>query len=420
MNETAIYDLISEQLDRNRNELIEFLQRMVRIDSVTPGPENRYDQIADCIKHEMDKVGLRAVCEKNNVIGEYKFSDNTSAFIFNGHMDTVQLGNDWTVCDPLSGEIINNNVYGRGAGDNKSAVAISVYSARVLKELTESRTITMRGRLLVTATNEEEVGGAPVEWPIKNNLIPASSENACLVGDGLSFNQIIHPCGYVNGCIVGRVTVTGRSCHGDFPQFGHNAIFGMNKIINLLQKIQEEKFNNIRTQYRAHPGDDRNYPYIFIGRIIGGLRFNIVPADCFIAITINTIPEMDVEQVSRDIETEIMHLAERENLNASYQVIGIRQPIIYDEHLSKKLISSINKATQYIYGEVKDVRRMGGTTDLTHFLNAGIPSMLLGAQSPAGFIHGADEHVSIESLLICAKLFAITAYDFLNQKNKAI
>ena len=186
MNETGIYDLISERLDQNRIGLVEFLQRMVRINSVTPGPENRYDQIADCVKKEMEKAGLKVVCERNNVIGEYGTPDNTPVFIFNGHMDTVELGNDWTVCDPLSGDIIDNNVYGRGAGDNKSAVAISVYAARVLKELMESETIAMNGRLLVTATNEEELGGEPVEWLIENNFIPISAENACLVGDGLS------------------------------------------------------------------------------------------------------------------------------------------------------------------------------------------------------------------------------------------
>lgn len=412
MSDTSIYDLISEELDRNRNEMVGFLQRMVRINSVTPGPEDRYDQISDCIKTEMEEIGLKVIGENKNVIGEYGNPESTPVFIFNGHMDTVELGDDWTVCDPLAGEIINDSVYGRGAGDNKSAIALSVYAAKILKELADSRKIALNGRIITTATNEEEVGGAPVEWLINNNIIPASAENACLVGDGLSHNQIIHPCGFVNGCIYGTVTVTGRSCHGDWPQFGENAIFGINKIINLLQKIQEEKFNNIKTKYPAHPGDERDHPYIGIGRINGGLRFNIVPADCSITVTINTVPEQDIEQVSKEIEAEIMNLAEKENLNAKYQA-GIRQPIVYDEKHYRKLISSVNKATEYIYGEVKDIRRMAGVTDLTHFVNAGIPSMLLGAQSPANLIHGAQEHVSIESLLNCAKLFAITAYDFL-------
>ena len=415
MTDTGIYDLISEQLDRNKNELIEFLQSMVRIDSVTPGPENRYDRIAACVKQEMEKVGLKVVCEQNNVIGEYGVPDASPVFIFNGHMDTVELGTDWTVCDPLAGEIIDDCVYGRGAGDNKSAVAISVYAARALKNLVENGSIALNGRLLVAATNEEEVGGAPVEWLIANNHIPASAENACLVGDGLSHNQIIHPCGYVNGCIYGAVVVSGRSCHGDWPQFGENAIFGINRIINLLRSIQEEQFSKIKTKYQAHPGDERDHPYIHIGQINGGCRFNIVPADCSMTVTINTVPEQDIDQVSRDIEKQIMQLAEKENINARYQAFAIKQPIVYDEKRCAKLLSSINKATRYIYGEVKEVRRMAGVTDLTHFVNAGIPGMLLGAQSAADFIHGADEHVSIETLLNCAKLFAMTAYDFLRQ-----
>lgn len=415
MSDTEIYDLISKTVDENKDDLVDFLQNLVRLDSVTPGPEDRYERISDYIKTEMEKMGLRVICKEKNVIGEYGPPDATPVFIFNGHMDTVELGDDWTVSKPLSGEIINKRIYGRGAGDNKSGVAHSVYAVKILKELDESNRIKLHGKIMATATNEEELGGAPVESLIKEDIIPASAENACILGDGLSYNQVIHPCGVVNGCIYGLISVTGRSCHADWPQYGDNAIFAMNKVINLLNTIQEEKFNKIKTKYLAHPGDDRDHPYIHVGQIEGGLRFNIVPSNCFAMVTINTVPEQDVEQVAKEMDEEIMNLAKKENIGAKFEIFEIKQPVIYDEKKSEKLISSVNRATEYMYGEVKEIRRMAGVTDITHFVNAGIPSLLMGAQSPADFIHGANESVSIESLLIGTKLFAITAYDFLNR-----
>jgi acetylornithine deacetylase/succinyl-diaminopimelate desuccinylase-like protein len=413
MSDKEIYDLISKTLDENKDDLVGFLQNLVRFNSVTPGPEDRYEKISDYVKTEMEKIGLRVICKEKNVIGEYGPPDATPVFIFNGHMDTVELGDDWTVSKPLSGEIINNRIYGRGAADNKSGIAHSMYAVKILKELEENKKIKLNGKIMATATNEEELGGAPVEWLIKEKIIPASAENACILGDGLSYNQVIHPCGIVNGCIYGLISVTGRSCHADWPQYGDNAIFAMNKIINLLHKIQEEKYNKIKTKYLAHPGDDRDHPYINIGQIEGGLRFNIVPSDCYAMITINTIPEQNIEQVAKEIEGEIMNLAKKENLSVKFDIFEIKMPVIYDEKTYEKLISSVNRATGYMYGEVKDIRRMAGASDINHFVNAGIPSILMGAQSPADFIHGANESVSIESLLIGTKLFAITAFNFL-------
>jgi len=413
MNEVEINEVIARKIDSSRDELVSFLQNLVRINSVTPGPETRYDEVADYIKREMEKAGLEVVKEQNNVIGSYGLPDASPVFIFNGHMDTVELGDDWIISKPLSGEIIDGRVFGRGAGDNKSAVAMSLYAAKALRELAESKKISIKGRLIAAATNEEEVGGAPVNWLIQENILPTSTENACIVGDGLSHNNVIHPCAVVNGCIYGSVSVTGRSCHGDWPQYGSNAIYSMNKVINLLLEIQEEKFNQLKTKYPAHPGDDRDSPYIHIGQIQGGLRFNIVPSTCSVAVTINTIPEQNIERVREEIEREITDLAEKENFKVQCQFGVIKKPIIYHEGQYEKLLYCVSRATEFLYGEPKDVRRMAGVSDLTHFVNAGIPSILLGAQSPANFMHGGDESVSIEALMNAAKLFAITAHYFL-------
>jgi len=413
MSSPKFCDLIVRKIDRHREELVGFLQQMVRINSVTPGPEDRYDRIAACIQREMEKAGLEGINAKNNVIGCYGAPDATPAFIFNGHMDTVELGDDWAVSEPLSGEIIGDRVYGRGAGDNKSAVAMSVYAARVLKELAEGGKIRIGGRMIVAATNEEELGGDPVAWLIGENIIPASEDNACLVGDGLSHHNVIHPCGVVNGCIYGSIGVWGKSCHGDWPQYGSNAIFGMNKVINGLREIQKTKLDKIKTGYPAHPGDDRDHPYIHVGQIQGGLRFNIVPSKCVISVTVNTVPEQDPESVATDIEREIVAMATKENIKVQVDLSIIKKPVIYDENRWRKLISAINQATGHIYGEPKDIRRMGGVTDLIHFVDAGIPSLLVGAQSARDLIHGGDESVSIESLLNATKIFALTAFHFL-------
>lgn len=67
------------------------------------------------------------------------------------HLDTVPLGEGWK-CPPLSGEIINGELYGRGVVDDKGPFIISLYALKAL--LDEGKKPKMRIRLIF-GCNEE-------------------------------------------------------------------------------------------------------------------------------------------------------------------------------------------------------------------------------------------------------------------------
>ena len=77
--------------------------------------------------------------------------------MFAAHVDTVKIGelSEWEF-SPLSGEIKNGNIYGRGACDDKYGIAIMMFLIKKLKELN----IKLDYDLIFSAFCDEEYGGS--------------------------------------------------------------------------------------------------------------------------------------------------------------------------------------------------------------------------------------------------------------------
>ena len=73
------------------------------------------------------------------------------------HSDTVQTGDpaNWAL-PPLSGAIRDGRIYGRGAGDDKSGIAVMLFLTKLLKEAG----FTPKQNLLLNAYCDEEYGGS--------------------------------------------------------------------------------------------------------------------------------------------------------------------------------------------------------------------------------------------------------------------
>ena len=73
--------------------------------------------------------------------------------MLNGHIDTVPLGDEsaWPH-PPLSGDLADGRLWGRGACDMKAALACMVYAAKDAQEGLE-------GTVVITGVVQEEVGG---------------------------------------------------------------------------------------------------------------------------------------------------------------------------------------------------------------------------------------------------------------------
>ncbi len=98
---------VIEKIESMRNEIVGFLQDLVKMPSEVP--PGRYKEISKFIESKMLEVGIKTQRKKNNVIGEIG-SETGPRLIFNAHFDTDAPFNGWTK-DPHGGEIIDNKIY---------------------------------------------------------------------------------------------------------------------------------------------------------------------------------------------------------------------------------------------------------------------------------------------------------------------
>ena len=175
MEHMQLLQLIEERQD----ELYDILCKLIRINS-----ENfaSYGNEKDCAEFVADlcrELGLetdvyspmeledfanhpdymegRHLENRPNVTACWKGKTDCNGLMLMGHSDTVPIGDRslWTF-EPLAGEIRDGKIWGRGACDDKYALATALFLIRLLKE----NGFEPKENLLFTAYCDEESGGS--------------------------------------------------------------------------------------------------------------------------------------------------------------------------------------------------------------------------------------------------------------------
>ena len=127
-----------------------------------PSYTGQEKELAFFVKETMERLGYDRVWidDLGNVIGRVKGEKPGKKVLFDGHLDTVSVGdvNKWQY-NPFQGKIEDGKVYGRGASDMKGALAAMVFA---LGELAQNRA-ELSGEVYVSGTVHEEIAEA---WDI--------------------------------------------------------------------------------------------------------------------------------------------------------------------------------------------------------------------------------------------------------------
>jgi putative selenium metabolism hydrolase len=149
-----------------------------------------------------------------NVIG--CIGSGNRILALDGHTDTVDTGNldNWSF-DPLSGEIKDGYVHGRGSVDQKGGVAAFITAGRILKELEFNGDLTI---YFVGSVIEEDCEGLCWKYiieedKIKPDLVICTEPTDLKIATGQRGRMEI------------RVHFGGVSSHGSAPERGRNAIY---------------------------------------------------------------------------------------------------------------------------------------------------------------------------------------------------
>jgi len=167
------------RIEKDREELIEFLRGFLKAPSPNPPGDTR--TAAKYITDYLDQKGIeyKVVApdpEKPNIVSTFKTPRDGRHLILNGHIDVfpVGTGEGWSQ-DPWGGALVDDKIYGRGACDMKAGATAMIYTYTVLHEMMDE----LSGSLTLTAVSDEETGGRlGAGWIVEN--MPHTIGDCCI------------------------------------------------------------------------------------------------------------------------------------------------------------------------------------------------------------------------------------------------
>ncbi len=284
-----------------------------------------------------------------------------------GHLDTVPFGHEPWKNDPLSGEVMDGKLFGRGASDMKGGIAAMVVAAVKLAHKIKDTP----GISLVFVT-DEETGCNGSAWLSKRPELLGRA-GALIVGEPTeNFPLLGH-----KGAFWIDAVARGKSAHGSMPHMGESAIIKAATAILRLNRFDFKMADHICM----------GSPTLNIGTVQGGMNINSVPDQAFFSIDIRTIPGLDHTTLLKRLQDEVQGLVE---LNTRIGVEGIwTDP-------SHTWIKEVFDILTPILGAKPDAKAASYFTDAGMLVPGfgGVPAIIMGP-GQADMAHKTDEFCSV-------------------------
>jgi acetylornithine deacetylase len=304
---------------------------------------------------------------------------------------------------------VDGKLYGRGATDMKGAIAGIIAGVRAIV----SCKVVFNGEIIVAFTADEEGGsrfGAGV-------LIERGLEaDAMLIAEPSGMDEDFDSLGLAcRGVLLGKVLVHGTQMHSSLSDRGGciNASVKMAKVLvefaeNLKKYIHYESHPLYTTGPTINPGVTLD----------GGIFYGVIPGRASFGFDIRTIPGMSFKRARKDVEHFLSDLQEMDS-DLRAELVLEKPPMdwlppveIRPDH---PLVSSCVRSAKSVLNREPQLIGMPFSTDGVFFVKAGVDMPIISSFGP-GLIklaHAPDEYIHVQSIIDSAKIFALTAIDFL-------
>jgi acetylornithine deacetylase/succinyl-diaminopimelate desuccinylase-like protein len=224
-------------------ETTELLQRLVRVNTVNPPGNERPAQelLAALLRDAGFEVALLGRTEERpNLVARLRGNGEGPSLCLLSHVDTVLADPAEWQRDPWSGDVVDGELWGRGAQDMKSQTAAEVVAAL---SLARAGWRPAHGELLVVSVADEETGGGDgAEWLTEHHPDAVRCDMLINEGAGTVFpfgdERVYSVCIAEKGVFRFTLTTDGVAAHASTPKVGENALL---KMVPLLQAIGERQ-----------------------------------------------------------------------------------------------------------------------------------------------------------------------------------
>jgi len=404
------YPILSHIIREHFESEIEFLQQLVRANSVNPytaeasPPDVPVEaEVATIIHEKMRQLGWRPAMhgvspKRPNVLCTLPSAEEVErTLILTIHMDTVPASQAYTR-DPWGAQIENGRLYGLGAADAKAQIAAFIYAAYALQQAG----VQLAGNLTLAFVVDEETGACSpygTRYLLEQGLV---NGDAAIVGEPGDRKVA---SGH-RGVYRFKIRTRGESVHTglqewEFKTRGRNAAVDMARIIQALSSCA---FPHIRSN--AFPG--RKNVLTFPTLIQGGSSINMVPESCEAYGDLRLMPGLSASDVRHVIEGCLRPLDLAYELQEVVFVPAVETP------RSALIVETLARSIEEVTGTRPRVEGAGPACDGWMFSARGIET-ICGYGVECGGVHGADEWVGLASLRRVTEIYARTILSYLGQ-----
>ena len=416
------------------DEVTRLLQELIRLDTVNPpGNETR---AAKALERYLAENGvasrlLARTPERANLVARLEGGDGPALLLL-AHTDTVLAEPAEWSRDPWSGDLVDGEVWGRGALDMKGHVAAAAVAfASLAREGARPS-----GDVVLCLTADEEVGddfGA--SWLAREH--PDSVTTTFALNEGGGERCVFGGRAYYL-CAVGekatapfKLRLRGRSGHASDPHAADNALLRAGPVLEALARLEpprtlvpeveaflqtilgdvppvEEALDRARA---LHPLAGQHVAPLLSATlsptmIEASRKRNVIPGTCVIEVDCRLLPGQRREEMEALLRAGVPGDWELEWILAEY-VGGTSSPL--DTALWRALESWVERIEP---GARLAPVVCAGFTD-SHYLRKHLGTSVYGffplrameAQVAAGLIHSADERIAVDDLTLGVDLF---------------
>ena len=436
----------------------ELLQTLIRNACVNDGTAASGQEVrnADVLQHLIEGAGVdveryEPTPGRVSIVGRIEGSDPTAkSLCLMGHTDVVPVNREGWTRDPFGGELIDGEVWGRGAVD---MLNLTASMATVFRDLA-SRNFRPKGTLIFFGVADEESGSAHgARWMADYQRDAMYADYVLTENGGLHSGPADRP---IVGMTIGekgvawrRLRVKGVPGHGSMPFRKDNALVTAAAVVQRIAEYRppakfhelwrervdtldvSEEVRSIMLDPAQLDGLLESMPNVgsasflhacthttFSCNVVHGaheMKTNIIPDDILLEIDIRTLPGEGPAEVQAHLDAALGDLASK----------VIVEPIMNDigsiSRLDNPLWTALQKAVNRPFPEARISPSLSvGFTDSRIYRELGSIAYGAGLMSPAldagefsRRFHGHDERIDVESLRLTTALYRNVVTDLL-------
>lgn len=425
--EDNIRSHILTTIDGNQDKIVAFLQKLVQFDSVT-GNEG---EIQAFVAETLDEMGLevdqfepdpealrsypgflepeKPFSGRPNVVGVWKGTGSGKSLLLNGHVDTVPLEavNKWELA-PLSGEVHDGKITGRGASDMKGGVAAMTMAVRMLQQ----HGLQPKGDVILEYVVDEERTGLGTLACVHRGY--AADAGICCETSDL---EVMAAC-------IGRMWFTvhlrGKPTGIAARWKGVSAIEKAMKLVDAVDDLEK-----IRVDTLTHPlyPDNRGALPCAVTMFHSGTFPSITPEEATLRGSLGLMPYEDPADVEQQLKDQIMRIAMadpwlRKNppevtTEGGYVAAGAEIPVDHP------IMDTVSQAFEGTTGQQPIISGRMGAADTRFLIREGNTPTVIFGPGVTDQMHAVNEHLPVDNLITATKVIALAIYDWCNETREA-